>query len=69
MPEKTPLGSLPSSVKIILSNDLVDKIKAGDRVKVTGVLNCTPKIFGTFVSGICDKFIIVTGIECLNSEN
>jgi DNA replication licensing factor MCM3 len=37
MPEESPPGQLPRSVEIVLHNDLVDVVKAGDRVKIYGV--------------------------------
>jgi DNA replication licensing factor MCM3 len=37
MPEKAPLGQLPRSVELLLDHDLVDRIKPGDRVMITGV--------------------------------
>lgn len=37
MPENSPPGSLPRSLECILSEDLVDSVKPGDRLRIYGV--------------------------------
>lgn len=43
MPERAPTGQLPRSVKVVMENDLVDRVKPGDRVEITGVFRCAPR--------------------------
>jgi DNA replication licensing factor MCM3 len=58
MPESTPTGQLPRSVDILLSNDLVNSIKPGDRVKVTGVYKAAPSTTNGVTSGVF-RFVLV----------
>lgn len=37
-PEETPSGQLPRSIEAVLTDDLVDTVKPGDRVMLSGVL-------------------------------
>jgi len=41
-PEDLPPGQMPRSVTIMLTNDLVDTVRPGDRVSVIGVLKSAP---------------------------
>ncbi len=41
-PEEVPPGQLPRSIEVILTRDLVDLARPGDRVSVTGVLKVRP---------------------------
>ena len=37
LPERAPPGQLPRSVELVLDDDLVDRVKPGDRVQIAGV--------------------------------
>jgi len=41
-PEDLPPGQMPRSVTVLLTNDLVDTIRPGDRATITGVLHSIP---------------------------
>lgn len=60
---------MPRSIKIYLQNDLVDKVKPGDRVRVTGLFRAKMRSSeGGNKSALTDNFIIATGISQLNHE-
>ena len=63
MPENAPAGQLPRSVQVVLENDLVDKLKPGDRVQVAGVFRVDAMLNGTFRS-----VLVATGVKSLLAE-
>mmetsp|Transcript_34128 Transcript_34128/g.25189 ORF Transcript_34128/g.25189 Transcript_34128/m.25189 type:complete len:149 (+) Transcript_34128:583-1029(+) len=63
MPERAPPGQLPRSVQVILQNDLVDKVKPGDRVEVTGVFRCDTPLSHSSTSGSFLTSLIAVGIQ------
>lgn len=48
---------MPRSVQVILENDLVDKLKPGDRVQVSGVFRIVPSSNGDIRS-----VLVATGV-------
>ena len=63
-PERTPIGSLPSSIEVILENDLVDQVKPGDRIQVNGVFKAiTYK--GSVANPSVKMVIVATGVQNL----
>ncbi|XP_061478298.1 DNA replication licensing factor MCM3 isoform X2 [Rhineura floridana] len=68
MPEKAPAGQLPRSVNIILDDDLVDKVKPGDRVQVIGTFRCLPGKKGGYTSGTFKTILIACQVKQMNKE-
>ena len=61
MPERAPTGQLPRSITVVLENDLVDKLKPGDRVEVTGVYRCIPPGEMGYTKGVFKPVLVATG--------
>ncbi|KAG5849873.1 hypothetical protein ANANG_G00076310 [Anguilla anguilla] len=68
MPEKAPAGQLPRSVDIVINDDLVDKVKPGDRVQVVGVYRCLPAKQGGFTSGTFRTIMLANNIKLMSKE-
>ncbi|XP_062972031.1 DNA replication licensing factor MCM3 [Elgaria multicarinata webbii] len=68
MPEKAPAGQLPRSVDIILDDDLVDKVKPGDRVQIIGTFRCLPGKKGGYTSGTFRTILIACQVKQMNKE-
>ena len=53
---------------MVLQNDLVDKLKPGDRVEVTGVYRAVPNVVMGMTRGTFRTQIIATGVKSLHAE-
>lgn len=68
MPEKAPPGQLPRSVDVIADNDLVDVVKPGDRVQVSGAFRCLPSKQGAFTTGVFRSVLLSNHLCPLSKE-
>lgn len=74
MPENSPPGQLPRSIECILTEDLVDATKPGDRIKVYGIYKsfCNnsiqiPTAFRTVL--IANNVLFLKAIECFDTTH
>ncbi|XP_028017608.2 DNA replication licensing factor MCM3 [Balaenoptera acutorostrata] len=68
MPEKAPAGQLPRSVDVILDDDLVDRVKPGDRVQVVGTYRCLPGKKGGYTSGTFRTVLIACNVKQMSKD-
>eukprot|EP00903_Cladosiphon_okamuranus_P019662 g18075.t1 len=68
MPERAPLGQLPRSVDVILDDDLVDRVKPGDRVQITGLYRAVGGGSNGSTSGVFRTLIIANNVAILGKD-
>lgn len=68
MPERAPAGQLPRSVDVLLDDDLVDRVKPGDRIQLVGIYKSLGNRAGEG-SAIFRTLIIANNIIQLSSKS
>lgn len=68
MPERAPAGLLPSSVDVVLDDDLVDQCKPGDRVAIIGIYRALPSKSQGSTSGIFKSILIANHVRHLGKS-
>ena len=59
-----PTGQMPRSIMIVLDGDIVDKVKPGDRIEVTGIFKTIANM-GSRTTGLFRTILMATGVETL----
>ena len=62
LPEKAPTGQLPRSADVIVEQDLVDKVKPGDRVQIVASFRALPGKQNGYTSGTFRTILLANNI-------
>ncbi|KAI1767308.1 MCM-domain-containing protein [Hypoxylon sp. FL1150] len=68
MPERAPAGQLPRGVDVILDDDLVDKVKPGDRIQLVGIFRTLGNRNTNHNSALFKTIILANNIVLLSSK-
>ncbi|KAL7629037.1 MCM DNA helicase complex subunit [Parahypoxylon ruwenzoriense] len=68
MPERAPAGQLPRGVDVILDDDLVDRVKPGDRVQLVGIFRTLGNRNTNNNSALFKTIILANNIVLLSSK-
>ncbi|KAK2612871.1 MCM DNA helicase complex subunit [Conoideocrella luteorostrata] len=69
MPERAPAGQLPRGVDVILDDDLVDRVKPGDRVQIVGIFRTLGNRNTNHNSALFKTTILANNIVLLSSKS
>ncbi|PFH58168.1 hypothetical protein XA68_14072 [Ophiocordyceps unilateralis] len=69
MPERAPAGQLPRGVDVILDDDLVDLVKPGDRIQLTGIFRTLGNRNSTHNSALFKTIILANNVVQLSSKS
>lgn len=69
MPERAPAGQLPRGVDVILDDDMVDRVKPGDRIQLVGIFRSLGNRNAGSGSAIFRTIILANNIVLLSSKS
>jgi DNA replication licensing factor MCM3 len=69
MPERAPAGQLPRGVDVILDDDLVDRVKPGDRVQLVGIYRTLGNRNTNHNSALFKTVLLANNIVLLSSKS
>ncbi|KZZ96164.1 DNA replication licensing factor mcm3 [Moelleriella libera RCEF 2490] len=69
MPERAPAGQLPRGVDVILDDDLVDRVKPGDRVQIVGIFRTLGNRNTNHNSALFKTVILANNVVLLSSKS
>lgn len=69
MPERAPAGQLPRGVDVMLDDDLVDRVKPGDRVQLVGIYRTLGNRNTNHNSALFKTVILANNVVLLSSKS
>jgi DNA replication licensing factor MCM3 len=69
MPERAPAGQLPRGVDVILDDDLVDKVKPGDRVQLVGIYRSLGNRNAGHSTALFKTVVLANNVVMLSSKS
>ncbi|PSS05300.1 MCM2/3/5 family-domain-containing protein [Coniella lustricola] len=69
MPERAPAGQLPRGVDVILDDDLVDRVKPGDRIQMVGIYRTLGNRNTNHNSALFKTVILANNVVLLSSKS
>lgn len=69
MPERAPAGQLPRGVDVILDDDLVDRVKPGDRIQLVGTFRSLGNRNANHNSALFKTVVLANNIVLLSSKS
>lgn len=69
MPERAPAGQLPRSVDVMMDDDLVDRVKPGDRIQLVGIFRALGNRSAGSGSSTFRTLILANNVILLSSKS